>query len=188
MRSVRCIAIFLLVVLLPSVGGTARAAKQGGTQVYLLRGIFNVSVGLDALAAKLARRGIRSAVYGHGDAFAVAEQAIRDYRSGRVRSIILVGHSLGAGAAITVADQLNQAGIPVTLIVSLDPVGGTAVPANVRRVVNFYISRSGIPLAAAPGFRGSLRNIDMQNTGVDHMTIQSLDSMHQRIIGAITGG
>ena len=61
----------------------AWAARQGGTQVYLLRGIFNVSVGLDALAAKLARRGIRSAVYGHGDAFTVSEQAMRDYRAGR---------------------------------------------------------------------------------------------------------
>jgi thioesterase domain-containing protein len=176
-----------MTLFLPA-GDAAWAARQGGTQVYLLRGIFNVSVGLDALAAKLARRGIRSTVYGHGDAFTVAEQAMRDYRAGRVRSVILVGHSLGAGAAITVAEQLNQAGIPVTLIVSLDPVGGAAVPANVRRVVNFYISRSGIPLAAAPGFRGSLRNINMDAAGVDHMTIQSLDSMHQRIIGAIAGG
>lgn len=167
--------------------GTAWAAKQGGTQVYLLRGIFNVSVGLDALAAKLARRGIRSAVYGHGDAFAVTEQATRDYRSGRVRSIILVGHSLGAGAAISVADRLNQAGIPVTLIVSLDPVGALAVPGNVRRVVNFYVSRSGRALAATPNFRGALRNVDIDAAGVDHMTIQSLDVMHRRIIGEIAG-
>src|SRR3954469_11700510 len=109
-------------------GDSALAARRGGTQVYLLRGIFNVSVGLDALGAKLARRGIPSAVYGHGDAPTVAAQAIRDYRAGRVRSIVLVGHSLGAGGAVMVASELNDASVPVSLLISLDPVAALAVP------------------------------------------------------------
>jgi hypothetical protein len=182
----------LLIAFLLVTSDGAEAAKRspggagGGTQVYLLRGIFNVSVGLDALAQKLARRGIRAAVYGHGDAGTVAAQAIQDYRSGRVRSIILVGHSLGAGGAVLVANELNAAGVPVSLLISLDPVASLAVPGNVRRAVNYHI-RSGRTLGAAPDFRGSLRNVDMEGRGVDHMTIQSLDSMHRRLLGEIAG-
>ena len=189
----RLFSLLLIAFLLVTSDG-AEAAKRkragsgsgGGTQVYLLRGIFNVSVGLDALAQKLARRGIRSAVYGHGDFGAVAAQAIQDYRSGRVRSIILVGHSLGAGGAVMAANQLAAAGVPVSLLISLDPVATLAVPGNVRRAVNYHIS-SGRALGAAPGFRGSLRNINVDGQGVDHMTIQSLDAMHRRLLGEIGG-
>jgi hypothetical protein len=188
MGLVRVIVCVLIAVCL--LGGddalAARRGGGGGTQVYLLRGIFNVSVGLDALAAKLSRRGIRAQVNGHGEAALVAEQAIRDYRSGRVRSIIMVGHSLGAGAAVQIAEQLQAAGIPVTLIVSLDPVSALPVPGNVRRVVNFYLPGSGSALAAGPGFNGALRNVDMQGVnGMDHMTIQSMESMHRRVLSEI---
>lgn len=177
----------LLIACCLLTGDAAFAARQGRTQVYLLRGIFNVSVGLDALAAKLSRRGIASAVYGHGESMLVAAQAIRDYHAGRVRSIVLVGHSLGAGAAVTVANELNSAGVPVRLLISLDPVSAAAVPGNVRRTVNFFTG-SGTALAAAPGFRGSLRNVDMRGApGVDHMSIQSMESMHRRVLSEIGG-
>ena len=49
----------LTVLLCLSWSGAASAAAH----VYLLRGIFNVSVGLDALAAKLGRIGIAASVY-----------------------------------------------------------------------------------------------------------------------------
>jgi pimeloyl-ACP methyl ester carboxylesterase len=172
-----CLA-FLLVLFANNV-----ASAQGGTHAYLLRGIFNVSVGLDELAGKLARQGIPSSVYGHGESDDVAAQAIRDYRSGKVRSIILIGHSLGAGAVVSVADQLNDARVPVSVLISLDPVGTMAVPPNVRRVVNFYISGSGAALAAGPGFHGSLQNIDVSDVpGMDHMAIQATAAMHRRMI------
>lgn len=180
------VCVLIAVCLLASDASAAPRRGGGGTQVYLLRGIFNVSVGLDALAAKLSRRGIRTAVYGHGEAALVAEQAIRDYRSGRVRTIILVGHSLGAGAATLIAERLQEQSIPVALIVSLDPVSALPVPGNVRRAVNFYLPASGSALAAGPGFRGALRNIDMQGVnGMDHMTIQSMESMHRRVLSEI---
>lgn len=179
------VGVLIAVCLL---GGDAVAAPKrgGGTQVYLLRGIFNVSVGLDALAVKLSRRGVRTAVHGHGEAALVADKVISDYRSGRVRTIIMVGHSLGAAAATLIAERLQKVGIPVALIVSLDPVSALPVPANVRRVVNFYLPASGSALAAGPGFRGAMRNIDMQGeNGMDHMTIQSMESMHRRVMSEI---
>jgi hypothetical protein len=164
------------------------AAAAAGTHAYLMRGIFNVSVGLDALGGKLARRGIAASVYGNGDDAAVAAAAIQAYRSGQARSIVLIGHSLGAGAVVSVARQLDAAGVPVALLVSLDPVSGGAVPPNVRRAVNYYISGSGVEVGADAGFRGSLQNQDLSGVpAMDHMAIQATDSMHNRIIGLVAG-
>ena len=144
----------------------ARRRPRRQTLCHLLRGIFNVSVGLDALAGKFTRRGITASVYGHGDVAAVANAAISDYRGGR--SIVLIGHSLGAGAAVDVA---------VTLLISLDPVGSASVPSNVHRAVNFYVS--GTELAGAT-------NVNVSSIpGMNHMAIQSMDAMHQAIFGDV---
>ena len=160
------------------------AAAASSTHVYLLRGIFNVSVGLDTLAVKLNRLGLATSVYGHGESGTVASEAIRDYKAGKVRTIILIGHSLGGGAAFAVADTLSRANIPVALVISLDSSGGTA-PSNVRRVVNYYVSAGQV--TGGPGFRGSLQNIDVSKIpGMDHMAIQSMSSMHQRMIGNVS--
>jgi hypothetical protein len=164
------------------------AAAAAGTHAYLMRGIFNVSVCLDALAGKLARRGIAASVYGNDDVAAVAAEATQAYRSGQARSIVLIGHSLGAGAVVSVARQLGAAGVPVALLVSLDPVSSGAVPPNVRRAVNYYISGSGVPVGADAGFRGNLQNLDLSGVpAMDHMAIQATDSMHSRIIGLVAG-
>jgi pimeloyl-ACP methyl ester carboxylesterase len=178
----------LVVLLCWFAHGPAAAAPHGRTHVYLLRGIFNVSVGLDALAGTLARMGIAASVYGHGESGAVASEAIRDYKNGRVRSIILIGHSLGGGAVLDVAEQLKNAGVPVALLISLESGSSGPVASNVRRAVNFYISGSGVPVRPGPGFRGSLRNIDVARIrGMDHMTIQSMPSMHSRMLGYMGG-
>src|SRR5712692_9246749 len=152
-----CCLVALLCLL---ANGTAPAGRSE-THAYLLRGIFNVSVGLDALASKLAKRGIAASVYGHLEAASVANQAIQDYRSGKARSIVLIGHSLGAGAAVSVASGLEAAGVPVALLVLLDPKAVFAVPRNVSRAVNFYIPGSGWPAAAGAGFRGGLTNVNV---------------------------
>ncbi len=184
----RLSSCFLVVLLCWFAHGPASAAGRGGTHVYLLRGIFNVSVGLDALAGKLARMGIAASVYGHGESGSVAAEAIRDYKSGRVRSIILIGHSLGGGAVLSVAEQLKNAGVPVALLISLESGSSGPVASNVRRAVNFYIAGSGVPVGPGSGFRGSLQNIEVGSIrGMDHMTIQSMPSMHSRMIGYVAG-
>jgi hypothetical protein len=185
--SLRHLGSCCLVVLLCLLA-QAPASAAGSTHVYLLRGIFNVSVGLDALAAKLNRFGLATSVNGHGEAGSVAAQAIRDYKSGKVRTIILIGHSLGGNGVFTVADALNSAGIPVALLISLESSSGGPVPPNVRRAVNYYIAGSGAKVSPGAGFRGSLQNIDVSRIpGMDHMTIQSMSAMHQRMIGNVSG-
>jgi hypothetical protein len=176
----------LVVALCLFASGSALAA--GGAHVYLLRGIFNVSVGLDELAGKLQRIGISASVYGHGDGAEVASEAIADYRSGRARAIILIGHSLGAGAVVDVAHELDEAGVPVALLIALDPVSPISVTPNVRRAVDYYISGSGVPLGSEPGFRGPLANVDVgREPGMDHMAVQATAAMHARMISLVRG-
>lgn len=57
--------------------------------------------------------------------------------------IILYGHSWGASETVTMAHQLQDAGIPVMLTVLIDRVskigeGDDRIPANVAEAVNFY--------------------------------------------------
>lgn len=167
-----------------SANGAAMAASR--THVYLLRGIFGVSVGLDALAAKLGRMGIPASVHSHGEGSSVAAEAARDYKSGRVRSIILIGHSLGAGAVISAARDLNQAGVPVTLLIALDPVSSASVSPNVRQAVDFYETGWGVPVGKDSGFHGILRNVDVSSDpGMSHMAVQASDKMHARILSYV---
>lgn len=49
---------------------------------------------------------------------------------------MIVGHSLGGDAAVAMAAELGRAGVPVQLVATLDPVGGSEVSSNVRRSVN----------------------------------------------------
>jgi pimeloyl-ACP methyl ester carboxylesterase len=193
MNTLRASALGFVVML--SWFATAGVASAASAHVYLIRGIFNVSVGLDAIGARLAQRGIAASVYGDEEAGAVAAEAARAYAAG-VHSIILVGHSLGGAAAVSAARQLGASGVPVTLMILLDPVGAAGVPANVRRVINLYVGvGGGLAVGAEAGFRGSLNNLDLSNDPAhpDHMTIQSSPAMRDRIItyirsAALEGG
>src|SRR3974377_353469 len=123
MKSFRLSRYCLLITLIGlALSATAQARSGPGAHVYLLRGIFNVSVGLDALAVKLSQVGIAATVYGHDEEGTVATEALQQFQAGRMRPIILIGHSLGAGAALRIARRLGTSGIPVALLVLLDPV------------------------------------------------------------------
>jgi hypothetical protein len=57
--------------------------------------------------------------------------------------IILYGHSWGASAVVTLADELEKDSIPVTLTVQVDSIEkkgqhDSVIPANVASAVNFY--------------------------------------------------
>lgn len=165
---------------------TASAAGKNGVHVYLLRGIFNVSSGLDDLSGKLARLGIANSVHGHSDQADVVADAVRDYRKGKIRSIILIGHSLGAGAVLSAAQDLREAGVPVALLIALDPVMPGTVASNVRRAVNYYVNLTGTSIAADKGFRGELKNVNVSDEpGMNHMSVQSAEAMHTRMIGFV---
>jgi thioesterase domain-containing protein len=49
---------------------------------------------------------------------------------------MIVGHSLGGAAAVEMAAEIGRAGVPVDLVVTLDPVGAAHISSNVRRSAN----------------------------------------------------
>ena len=109
---------------------------QGGSHLYVLLGLGNNSPGLSEFGSRIAQRGIPTTIRNYGDWPALAQEAIQQYQSGRLRSIMIVGHSLGGSAAFDMAAELGRAGVPVQLVVTLDSVGGSQVPSNVRHSVN----------------------------------------------------
>jgi hypothetical protein len=165
--------------------------QHGRPHVYLLRGFMNIfSRGMDALADRLARRGIEATVGNHMEASALAQTAIANCRSGRDSAIMLVGHSFGGSAIVDMANEMQQAGVKVALVATVDPVPHPAPPGpNVRRVVNYYLSGGmGSTVEKGPGFRGSLQNIDMHNyPDLGHSSIAIAEVVQQRLMNDILG-
>jgi hypothetical protein len=153
--------------------------------VYLLRGLLNVfSLGMDELAAKIAQRGIYATVDNHAAWQLLANEAAANYRAGREGPIIIIGHSLGADAAVEMADALARQRVPVKLVVTFDPVSSMAVDGDVAKVVNLYISNGwGVPVARGPRFRGTLVNVDLRGRAdVGHIFIDKSAALHQQVL------
>lgn len=107
----------------------------------------------------------------------------------RHRPIILVGHSLGANEQIKVARNLNKAGIPVDLLITVDAVSQRIVPPNVKHALNFYKPGfvpmfSGLQLKAVNPEQTHIDNINVttiKGINVNHFTIDK-DSLVQAMI------
>jgi pimeloyl-ACP methyl ester carboxylesterase len=116
--------------------GHAGSKAHGGTHLYVFLGFGDMSPGLSEFGAKASARGIPTTVTSYAAWSSLAKEAIGQYKSGQLHSIMIVGHSLGGGAARAMAAALGRAGVPVKLLVTLDPVGEQRVSSNVRRSVN----------------------------------------------------
>jgi hypothetical protein len=156
-----------------------------GEHVYLLRGAFNVfSLGMDEIAAKLQRHGIRTTVDNYLAWPTLAEQAAAEYKSGRVRTIILVGHSSGAVAVTSMAARLSQAGVPVKLAIGLDPTSRMTTTGHIDRYINYYIANGfGDPVDKGQDFSGVLQNVDLEHMAdVGHFNIDKNDRLQGMVI------
>jgi hypothetical protein len=140
--------------------------------VYLMRGLLNIfSLGMDQLAAQIARNGVDASVYNHSVEEAIVGAIVQKYHAGDHGPYILVGHSLGADAVMQMAQQLNAQSVPVALVVPFDGTGSYAAPANVSCVVNLTQRRYAY-MQAGSGFHGKLSNVDVSSdTTIDHVTI-----------------
>lgn len=179
------IALAVLAVL---VSGWLPASSEAATRVYLLRGLFDVSTGLDALAADLKARGLSSKVASYSDADSFTNEAIREHRRGGGCPVILVGHSMGAEAAVSMAETLKSTGIPVALLVSFSPAYSRLVPANVAQAVNYYQSTSTIwaNRLAASGGKSVVRNIDLaKDAAIDHFNMEKSPKIREQVLGRI---
>jgi len=192
LRPLRAAAMTILLLVVPVGAGTANAtasaAPATGAHVYLLRGVLNIfSLGLDDIAAKLERQGIPVTVANFVSWSSLADQAAAEYKSGKVRTIILVGHSSGATALPDMVAKLGQLGVPVKLAIGLDSVFRTKLAGNAERYINFYVANgAGEPVTRTKDFRGALENVDVHTVpGVGHLSIDKNQIMQQKVIGAI---
>jgi hypothetical protein len=182
--------LLMMMLAIGAPSATFAGQKKPDTQekVYLLRGLTNVlSPGIDQLADDLHKRNINATVTSHLLWNSLAGEAIQDCSSGRVSTIVLVGHSLGASAAIDVAEQLQRAGFRVALVVMFDPVTQTSVPGNVHLLKNFYLS-SGLGTPVQPGehFHGLLRNVDLKShPELGHVSLTTAPSIQKEVMDDI---
>lgn len=190
MRALNVVVAMLVSVLAwPLVAATATPA-DAATSVYLMRGLMDVSTGLDDLAGRLKRRGVKAKVASYTARDELSAAAIRDFKSGRGCPIVIVGHSLGADAAIDMAETLKQAGVPVALLVAFSPAYPRSVPGNVRQAVNYYQSDSvwNNRYTARAGGKAVVRNVDLAKDGsIHHFNIEKaarLQAETLRLIGS----
>ena len=190
-QPLRAIATSLLLLLLPIVGSPANAVTSAsptpGAHVYLLRGVLNIfSLGLDGIANKLQQQGINATVANYLSWESLSQEAAAEYRSGRIQTVVLVGHSSGATVLPYMVARLNQLGVPVKLAIGLDSVFHTSLSGQVGRYVNFYVANGAGTVVQKTGqFRGSLENVDVGGLGVGHLSIDKSDVMQQKVISEI---
>lgn len=170
-------ALSLLMLALSIAVSLAQATlnPKPRDHVYLLRGFANVfSLGMDQIATRLQHQGIDTTVDNYLSWPALAEEAAAEYKSGRVRTIILVGHSSGAVAVTSMATRLSELGVPVKLAIGLDPTSHMTASGHVDRYINYYIANGfGDRVDKGPQFSGVLQNVDLEHmSGVGHFNIE----------------
>jgi hypothetical protein len=154
------------------------------------------SLGMDGLGSELERRGIPSSVYNHMLWGGVADEAVRNYKSGRTHTIIAVGHSSGAEAVASFVESLGNQGVPVALAVSLDDGSSlTLTSGRVGKFVNLYISGGALGggiYRRGPRFSGQLINIDLAKdpnfrryTDLGHMNIDKQAAVQRMVMGYV---
>jgi hypothetical protein len=163
--------------------------------VYLIRGLLGevFSRGLDQLAENINNRGVHASVHGLLEVSSLTEEIIRKYKDDPSSApIILIGHSSGGDAIISMAQQMKNANVPVGLAFGFDPtpVAGL-VPDNVEVFINLFQKSNPIgggEVKAASGFRGRLINVDLrEHSEIIHITLDKSSKIHELVADEIIG-
>jgi len=196
-RSLHVAALTLSLLALSIGAGAAQTAKpqtakpqtaQPRDHVYLLRGAFNIfSLGMDEIAERLERMGVYATVNNYLSWQSLADEAAAEYKAGRLRNIILVGHSSGAIAVTEMAARLGQFGVPVKLAIGLDPTSREVASGNVGRYINYYIANGmGNAVVRGKQFNGVLQNVDVEkNPALGHFNIDKNHALQEQVIREI---
>lgn len=117
----------------------------------------------------------------------MADAAAAEYKSGKVRTIIIVGHSAGSVAVTEMVNRLGALGVPVKLAIGLDPLAHEAVTGRVGKYVNYYISTgAGVPVDRAKQFSGVLENVDLaKDQSLGHFNIDKSPAVETKVIAQI---
>ena len=192
--------VFLLVAALSIAGtGPLAFAKQRadapapviGT-VYVFRpigGTFTTPE-MDNIATKLRAHGLEAEAYNYVNWLRPANDAIARYKAESFKSpIIVIGHSAGGDSAIRFATWLKRSGVPVNLIVTLDPtrIAGS-VPSNVERFINIYSSLhalGGGDPKPARDYKGHFATVDVKELSIVHRYLPATPGLQDLVINKI---
>lgn len=150
-------------IIVGFVGGFVRPDDDRHLEVQMIERLASDFSGIHAVVFEnrhtvKARREILRLLDTNGDDW-LSEDEKRRAR------IIVLGHSWGGSAAIRLANELNDSGVPVLLTIQLDsinkgPGDDCVVPPNVALALNFYQTRG-----LAHGCR-TLRPVDASRTQI----------------------
>ena len=182
----------MLVAVSTALGAKAAPNVASAEEVYFIRGFLNVfSAGMNQMTDQLRARGVNAKAISNGQWSGIARDIIARYKQGRVSlPIVIAGHSVGGQEAPQFADTLARGGVPVALVVGVDPGFGAPPPfsAGSPRVVNYYIAGSarGKPYTSTAGFRGSINNINIRAfSNADHVEIDKDPAVQSRIVSLV---
>jgi hypothetical protein len=182
-----------LLLAVATVFGTMNAPPEANAEeVYFIRGAMNVfSAGMNQMTKRLKSRGVNAKALSNGRWSGVARDIINRNKSGNVSfPIVIAGHSVGGQEAPKFSDTLAKAGIPVALVIGVDP-GWAKPPPFTRgspRVVNFWVGGTarGNPYRSTSGFSGSIQNVDIRSfSSADHVGIDKDRGVQSRIISLV---
>ncbi|MCB1384943.1 MAG: hypothetical protein KDJ80_03290 [Nitratireductor sp.] len=175
-RSLAVVLVLALSLAMPAAARERFVPTRPG-EVVFLRGLANIfSLGLDTLSEELKKYGVNSYVYNHHAWEKIGEHLIAKSRRGELTyPIVIIGHSLGAGAAPRLATMLGREGIAVQYMVMLDAVEPLPVTNYVVEAINYYLpKRRGQNVITAPNdFEGEYTNVNVRVRlkGIDHFNI-----------------
>ncbi|MBL4696856.1 MAG: hypothetical protein JKY77_08885 [Rhizobiaceae bacterium] len=177
-------SVFAAVLAVTSLSTSPAVSEE----VYMIRGFLNVfSDGINQMTRQLRARGIRANAISNGAWKNIGQNIIARARKKKVSyPIVIVGHSLGGVEAPDFANMLGRAGVPVALVIGLDPGFHTPRPfgKGIKRVINYKIP-SGKHYRGGKGFTGSISTIDVSRYGVDHVGIDKSRKVQSLVIGKI---
>ena len=167
----------------------AEKITQPRGRAYLFRGVAGLiySRGIDKLAERIKRTGIPASVETYLLWRPSADEAIRDYRRDP-QPITLIGHSMGGDCVLDFAEMLNQADIPVSLLVTYDPTRiADDVPPNVERYINIYQSSNfmgGGNVVQGSRFHGHYASYNLKDHAeIVHINIEKADRIQEQLVG-----
>ncbi len=182
----------LLLAAAVTIGSVNVPTQANAEEVYFIRGALNVfSRGMNQMTNRLKRMGVNAKSLSNGQWSGIASNIIRRHKSGKISyPIVIAGHSVGGQEAPRFSDTLAKAGIPVKLVIGVDP-GWAAPPPFTRgspRVVNYWVGGTsrGNPYRSTGSFSGSIQNIDIRRfSKADHVEIDKDPVVQSRIINLV---
>jgi hypothetical protein len=180
-------------VVAPDDSAPAAPVKPAATipygHVYLIRGIGNfLSHGIDTFETELKARGVPVSIYNHRNEDILLDDVTAGYRKDKGNvPIIIIGHSLGANAAILLSNKLGDRGIPVRLVVTFDHVlDMPPLTNNAAELIDYYKPPFGHPTNVVPGFKGPVMSTNLEgHADVTHDSIDKTPAYHQVVLDKI---